>query len=97
MHLVVRAGDLTEAEQALIRAATENRGRLEVVTRAETRGKAVVAGRAKFFDAKDKSVAAKYIELITRLKSLELIHEVADRKAYELTNVGWQLSRSLGR
>jgi hypothetical protein len=97
MNLVAHASDLTEAEQALIRAATENRGRLEVVTRAETRGKAVVAGRQKFFDAKDRSVAAHYIELLARLKSLELIHEVADRKAYELTNVGWQLSRGLGR
>jgi hypothetical protein len=97
MHVIAQASDLTEAEQALIRAAVGNQGRLEVVTRAETRGKAVVAGRTKFFDAKDKSVAAHYIELLTRLKSLELIHEVADRKAYELTNFGWQLSRSLGR
>ncbi len=97
MHLISHACELTEAEQTLIRAAVGNQGRLEVVTRSETRGRAVIAGRAKFFDPKDRSVAAHYVELLARLKNLELIHEVADAKAYELTNFGWQLSRSLGR
>jgi hypothetical protein len=97
MHLIANAHDLTEAEQELIRAAVGNQGVLEVVTRAETRGRAVVAGRKKFFDHKDRSVAERYISLLARLKELELIHVVADKKSYELTNFGWQLSRNLCR
>ena len=97
MHSIVDAQNLTSAEQELIRAAVGNHGVLEVVTRAETYGRAVVAGRARFFDAKDPSVAALYISLLARLKELELIHEVAGQKAYELTNFGWQFSRKLAR
>ena len=97
MHLIVDAHNLTEAEQELIRAAVGNQGVLEVATRAETHGRAVVAGRKKFFDPKDRCVAEHYISLLARLKELELIHEVANKKSYELTNFGWQLSRNLGR
>ena len=97
MHLVVDARNLTAEEQELIRAAVGNQGMLEVAMRAETQGRAVVAGRKKFFDSKDRSVAAHYISLISRLKELELIQAVADKHAYELTNFGWQLSRKLGR
>jgi hypothetical protein len=97
MHHIADAQSLTEAEQELIRAAVGNQGVLEVVTRAETHGRAVVAGRRKFFSPHDRSVAAHYITLLARLKELELIHEVANKNAYELTNFGWQLSRKLGR
>jgi hypothetical protein len=34
---------------------------------------------------------------LARLKDMELIHEATNKKAYELTNFGWQLSRKLGR
>jgi hypothetical protein len=97
MHLIADARDLTNEEQELMRAATANQGVLEVVMRPETHGWAVVAGKRKFFDPKDRSVADRYVALLVRLKELELIHEVANRKAYELTNFGWQLSRKLGR
>jgi hypothetical protein len=97
MHSIVDAHNLTDAEQELIRAAVGNQGLLEVATRAETQGRAVVAGRIKFFDPKDRCVAEQYISLLARLKELELIHEVANKKSYELTNFGWQLSRNLGR
>ncbi len=97
MHVIVDAHNLTAAEQELIRAAVGNQGVLELATRAETHGQAVVAGRKRFFDPKDRCVAEKYISLLVRLKELELIHEVANKKSYELTNFGWQLSRSLRR
>jgi hypothetical protein len=97
MHSIVDAHELTSAEQDLICAAVGNHGVLEIVTRAETYGRAIVAGRKRFFDPKDRSVAAQYISLLARLKELELIHEVAGRQAYELTNFGWQLSRNLAR
>ena len=97
MHVIADAHDLSEAEQELIRAAVANQGVLEIALRAGMHGRAVVAGKKKFFDPRDRSVAEHYISRMARLKDLELIHEVADRKAYELTNFGWQLSRKLGR
>ncbi len=97
MHTIIDASNLTDAERELIRAAVGNQGVLEIVTRAETRGRAVCAGRKKFFDPADRSVAEQYVSLIPRLKGMELIHEAAEKNAYELTNFGWQLSRRLGR
>ena len=97
MHKIADPESLTAAEQELIRAAVGNQGVLELVTRAETHGRAVVAGRRRFFSPDDRSVAAQYISLLARLKELELVHEVANKHAYELTNFGWQLSRKLGR
>lgn len=97
MHTIIEAANLTSEEQDLIRAAMVNQGQLEVVMRADTRGRAVVAGRKKFFDPKDRAVAENYISLLAHLKAMELIHETADKNAYELTNFGWQLSRKLGR
>ena len=97
MHLIADAHNLTEAEQELIRAAVGNQGVLEVAMRAEMHGWAVVAGRKRFFDPKDRTVAERYISLLSRLKELELVHEAANKKAYELTNFGWQLSRNLSR
>ena len=97
MHTIANALNLTEPEQELVRAAVANRGVLEVATRAETHGRAIVAGRKKFFDPKDRSVAEHYISLLARLKAMEIIHEAANKNAYELTNVGWQLSRKLAR
>jgi hypothetical protein len=97
MHSIADVHNLSEAEQALIRGAAGNQGVLEIVMRAEMHGRVVVAGRKKFFDPKDRTVAEHYISLLARLKDLELIHEAANKKAYELTNFGWQLSRKLGR
>jgi hypothetical protein len=97
MHSIADALRLTDDEQELIRAAVGNQGVLDVVTRAETHGRAVVAGKKKFFDPQDRSVAEHYISLLARLRAMEIIHESANKKAYELTNVGWQLSRNLGR
>jgi hypothetical protein len=97
MHIIADANSLTDAEQELIRAAVGNQGMLEVATRADMHGKAVVAGRRRFFSPNDRSVAAHYLSVVTRLKELELIRPVANQNAYELTNFGWQLSRKLGR
>ena len=97
MHTIVDVSNLSDAEKDLIRAAVANQGALEVAIRADTQGWAVIAGRKKFFDPKDRSVAEHYISLLSGLKDMELIHEAANKKAYELTNFGWQISRKLGR
>ena len=97
MHTIVDAGNLSEPEQQLIRAAVGNQGVLEIAMRAETHGRAVVAGRKKFFDPRDRAVAEQFISLVARLKAMELICEGPEKNSYELTNFGWQLSRKLGR
>src|SRR6478672_11990231 len=98
MHTIGDALQLSEQEQELVRAATANQGALEIALRADTHGRAIVAGKKKFFDSHDRSVAEHYISLLVRLKSLELIRESATKKnEFELTNVGWALSRKLGR
>jgi hypothetical protein len=97
MHTVIDAQALAAGEQELIRAAVGNQGAIEVVTRAETHGRVAVAGKIRFFDPYDPSVAEKYIALLAHLKELDLLHAAPGRKAYELTNFGWQLSRNLGR
>ena len=97
MHTIVEVENLTPQEQDLVRAAMLNQGVLEVAVRSETHGRAIVAGRKKFFDPHDRAVAEQYISLLAHLKAMELIHEAANKNAYELTNFGWQLSRKLGR
>jgi hypothetical protein len=97
MHTIVEVENLTDREQELVRAAVVNQGVLEIANRAETHGRAIVAGRKKFFDPQDRAVAEQYISLLANLKAMELIHEAASKNAYELTIFGWQLSRKLGR
>jgi hypothetical protein len=97
MHTILDARNLSEAEQNLIRAAVGNQGVLEIVTGTATRGRAVVAGRTKFFDPNDRSLADQHLRLLSRLIECSLFREVSNKNAYELTNVGWQLSRNLGR
>jgi hypothetical protein len=97
MHSIVEVENLSEQEQELVRAAMLNQGVLEVAMRAEMHGRAIVAGRKRFFDPRDRNVADQYIALLANLKAMELIHEAANKNAYELTNFGWQLGRKLGR
>ena len=97
MHTMVEVDNLTPAEQELIRAAVGNQGVLEIVRRVECRGRAIVAGKKKFYDPHDRSMADDYLALLPRLQAMALIHEAANRQAYELTNGGWQFSRKLGR
>jgi hypothetical protein len=97
MHTIIEVENLTTEERDLVRAAMLNQGVLEIATRAETHGRAIVAGRKKFFDPQDRGVAEQYISLLSHLKQMELIHESANKNAYELTNFGWQLGRKLGR
>jgi hypothetical protein len=97
MHTVVDVCELSCEEQELLRAAAANQGELQVVVRADTRGQAVCAGRKKFYDPADRSVAQRHVSLVVRLKEFRLLRGAAMRNSYELTNFGWQLSRKLGR
>jgi hypothetical protein len=97
MHNVIDVCELSLQEQELLRAAANNQGMLQIVVRADTRGQAVCAGRKKFFDPADRTVAQHYISLVAHLKEFQLLQESTTRNSYELTNFGWQLSRKLGR
>jgi hypothetical protein len=97
MHTIVEAGNLTHEELELIRAAVANQGVLVVEVHADTHGRAVCAGRRKFFDPADGTVAQNYISKLGRLRQLELIRESGSRNRYELTNFGWNLSRQIAR
>jgi hypothetical protein len=97
MHAILDARNLSEVEQNLLRAAVGNQGVLEIVSGTSTCGRAVVAGRTKFFDPKNRAVAEQHLAMLTGLIEQSLFREVSNKNAYELTNVGWQLSRSLGR
>jgi hypothetical protein len=97
MNAILDARNLSEGEQNLIRAAVANQGVLEIVSGTTTRGRAVAAGRMRFFDPNDRSFADQHLAMLSRLIEFCLLREVSDKNAYELTNVGWQLSRTLGR
>jgi hypothetical protein len=97
MNAILDVRNLSEAEKNLIRAAVSNQGVLEIVAGTTTHGRAVIAGRTKFFDPNDRSVADEHLRMLSRLIECSLFHDVSNKNAYELTNVGWQLSRSLGR
>jgi hypothetical protein len=97
MHSIVDVSNLSDREKEMIRAAVANQGVLEVVMRSDTRGRAVCAGRKKFFDRDDRNVAQQYIALLSHLRELELICEVDSKNRYELTNFGWEISRRLPR
>ena len=49
MHAILDARNLSEVEQNMLRAAVGNQGVLEIVSGTTTHGRAVVAGRTKFF------------------------------------------------
>ena len=86
---------LTAEQQRIIVAAMEDRGRLEIAHRADTRGKAVRTKREKFFDPNDKEVARTYIETMRQLEQLLFIRQAEKRDHYELTNFGWLIGRKL--
>lgn len=97
MHTVIDVCELVDGEQELIKAAAANQGELIIAVRADTRGRAVCAGRKKFFDPADRAVSEHYISLVLRLKDMQLLRDGKLRNGYELTNFGWELSRKLGR
>ena len=86
---------LTPEQQDIIVAAMDDRGRFEVSTRSDTRGKAVRTKEAKFFDPNDPQVARKYIAVVKDLERLLFVREDGDRGKYELTNFGWLIGRKL--
>lgn len=86
---------LSKEQQDIIVAAMGDRGRFEIASRADTRGKAVRTKTEKFFDEADKEVARTYIKTVTELERLLFVREQDKRDHYELTNFGWLIGRKL--
>ena len=87
--------ELNTHQQEIIVAAMDNRGRFEVSTRSDTRGKAVRTKVAKFFDPDDPEVARGYVQTVKQLERLLFVRETGSRDQYELTNFGWLIGRKL--
>lgn len=86
---------LSKEQQDIIVAAMGDRGRFEIASRADTRGKAVRTKDEKFFDADDKEVARTYIKTVKELERLLFVREQDKRDNFELTNFGWLIGRKL--
>ncbi len=89
---------LTSQQYELIRVAKHNRGQLTVAVRSDTHGLAVrgrMAGRdVRFFDPQDPSVAEQHLSALRELVDHLLLSQ-RSRDVYELTNLGWHLSRKI--
>ena len=95
MHTVTDPSELPDEQVQLVAAAAEDRGRLRVCVKADTKGRAVRSKHERFFDPDDRTVAAHYIDLLIELERLLLFRQAGGRETYELTNFGWLVSRKL--
>ena len=95
MHTVTDPSELSSEQLHLVAAAAENRGQISICVKADTKGRAARTKLERFFDPDDRSVAARYIDLLSELERLLLFRQAGGRDNYELTNFGWLVSRKL--
>lgn len=95
MHTIVSAESLNPVEQDVLTIGGRNGGKLEVVSRSDTRGPAVRAGKDKLYNPQDPTYARSCCDAIPKLIELQLLRLGTVPKHYELTNFGWQISRKL--
>lgn len=95
MHTIEHSETLPAEHQAVVQLAAKNRGSFEIMTRSDTRGPAIHAGRDKLYDPNDPGYAMRCLETIPQLIELQLVRQSGGPKRFELTNFGWQLSRNL--
>jgi hypothetical protein len=48
-----------------------------------------------FFDRRNREVAQRYLEALHELVKLQILRSAGASEHYELTNVGWEISRKL--
>lgn len=97
MHTIIAVENLTPLQQELLAAIAANRGLLAIVTRVDLHGHVVAAGKQVFADSRDRTVADAYLAAIPELQAMQLLRSGAKRGHYELTNIGWEMSRKLRR
>ncbi|QDU88043.1 hypothetical protein Pla175_14130 [Pirellulimonas nuda] len=93
MHCVEDIGSLVPEEVAVLGAAAQNRGVIEIALKSDTRGRAVRAGTVKLFDREDPGYSKRCCDAVPRLVELQLLSASAVPNRFELTNFGWQFSR----
>jgi hypothetical protein len=82
-------------ERQLMAAAVADCGRLSISVRAISHGRAVCSKELRFFDLSDPSCALRFIDAVRSLEKRLLLRQAGGRDNYELTNFGWQVSRTL--
>lgn len=95
MHTIVDIENLTPPQRALLAATAANRGKVAVAMRIDAHGWVAVAGKQVFADPASRDVAEQHLQAIGELQELQLLRAAGRRGEYELTNIGWEMSRKL--
>jgi hypothetical protein len=95
VHTIVDVASLSPEETSLLAATAANRGHLQVATRLDAHGRVAMVGRRIFADSASRELAEQYLQAVGRLQELQLVRPAGKRDHYELTNVGWEMSRRL--
>jgi len=96
MHSTFDTQTLSEEQRDVIRAAAAHREKVFIQRSSRTGGRAVCYGHHDaFFDRRDREVAQRYLEALHELVQLQILRSAGVSEHYELTNVGWEISRKL--
>src|SRR5690606_20298068 len=95
VHTIVDIENLSPSQRAILAATAANRGRVQVAMRIDAHGWAAVAGRQVFADSQSREVAEEHVRAVNELQDMQLLRASARRGQYELTNIGWEMSRKL--
>jgi hypothetical protein len=86
---------LTAEQRELLVAAAADRGRLAVRSGPTLYGRAVCAQRKSFCRSDDAAYADRYLDALEALVATDCLRERGARNQFELTHIGWTLSRTL--
>jgi hypothetical protein len=95
VHTIIDVASLSPEEKCLLAATAANRGKMQVAMRVDAHGRVAMVGRRVFADPQSRDVAEKHLNAVSRLQDLQLLRAAGKRDHYELTNVGWEMSRRL--
>lgn len=95
MHTLVGIENLSPSQRAILAATAANRGKIKVAMRIDAHGWVAIAGRTVFADPQSREVAEEHLQAVTELQEMQLLRAAGRRGEYELTNIGWEMSRKL--
>ena len=95
MHTIIDIKQLSSSQRSVLAASAANRGIVQVEMRIDAHGWVVVAGQQVCADPQSRDVAEQTLRAVSELQELQLLRAAAKRGQYELTNIGWEMSRKL--
>ena len=95
MHTLIDIDKLSSVQRALLMATATNKGTLQIAMRVDAHGWVVMAGKRVFADPHSREFAEEHLAGVGQLQELQLLRAAGKRGQYELTNVGWEMSRKL--